>query len=528
MAGGLAFAVAAIVALMLAPPVGAAPVPDDFPGVYPSKHDTFDPARRNQSMDLQATVGVGTLRIPFDWSAFERAPGEWDFSTYDPVVADAASRGMRILPILFDPPAFRSSRGTSTARGMFPPSDPAAMGEFAAQLVRRYGPEGSLWAERPALRRVPIHSWQVWNEPNIPPWWPGRADPEGYTRLLAAVSQAIRASDPTAEVVAAGLPNSSQGPSVKTYLGRMYAAGAAQWFDTLAIHPYGSDFYDVMGQVHEMRAIATQNGDDAPIWISELGWPTAGPRGYDVFSEEEQARLVTQTSRAFAANRTAMGLRGFTYFYWRESAPDPADTSEPSIWGHVGLIAPDRAKPAYYAFVDILAEMLEREPPPDLPPPAAPGPPGADDDDRDDDRDGGGGPCGGAPCPAPVLSRLTVSPGSFRAAPRGVPVGRTPKCSRPGGRARRGGCVALKLDHPAELVVEIERLGSRAVRIGKAIRLDGAAGVNRLWISGRSAAKPLRAGLYRMLVAPLDAEGRRSRASSRKFRVLAEPKRSRR
>jgi hypothetical protein len=523
-AGGLACAVAAIVALMLAPPVGAAPVPADFPGVYPSKHDTFDAKRRRESMDLQAKVGVGTLRIPFDWSAFERAPGEWDFSTYDPVVADAASRGMRILPILFDPPAFRSSRGTSTARGMFPPSDPAAMGDFAAQLVRRYGPKGSLWSERPELRRVPIHSWQVWNEPNIPPWWPGRADPEGYTRLLEAVARAIRAADPSAEVVAAGLPNSNQGPSVKTYLTRMYAAGAAQWFDTLAIHPYGSDFYDVMGQIHEMRAIATQNGDDSPIWISELGWPTDGPRGYDFFSEEEQARLVTQTARAFAANRTSIGLRGFTYFYWRESAPDPADTSE-SIWGHVGLIAPDRPKPAFYAFTEILAEMLEREPPPDLPPPVALEPPGPGGDDRDDDD---GGPCGGALCPAPALSRLTVSPGSFRAAPRGVAVGRTPKCSRPGGRSKRGGCVALKLDRPAELVVEIERLGARAVRIGKATRLAGAAGVNRLWLSGRSRSGALRPGLYRMLVAPLDGDGRRARASSRKFRVLAEPKRSRR
>lgn len=527
MAGGLALAVAAIVALMLAPPVGAAPVPADFPGVYPSKHDTFDAGRREESMDLQAKVGVGTLRIPFDWSAFERSPGEWDFSTYDPIVADAARRGMRILPILFDPPSFRSSRGTSTTRGMFPPNDFDAMGEFAAQLVRRYGPKGSLWAERPALRRVPIRSWQVWNEPNIPPWWPGRADPEGYTRLLEAVARAIRAADPSAEVVAAGLPNSNQGPSVKTYLTRMYAAGAAQWFDTLAIHPYGADFYDVMGQIHEMRAIATQHGDDAPIWISELGWPTHGPRGYDVFTEEEQARLVTQTSRAFAANRTAMGLRGFTYFYWRESAPDPADTSV-SIWGHVGLIAPDRPKQAFYAFTDILAEMLEREPPADLPPPGDPDQPGPGRDEEDGGGGGGGGPCPGGACPGPALSRLAVSPSSFRAAPRGAAVGRTPKCSRPGGRSNRGGCVVLKLDRAAALVVEIERLGARSVRVGKATRLKATAGVNRLWLSGRSRSARLSPGLYRMVVAPLDAGGRRSRASSRKFRVLAEPRRSRR
>nr|MDQ3936022.1 hypothetical protein [Actinomycetota bacterium] len=254
MAGVLRFGLAAVAALALVPATAvAATVPADFPGVYPSKHDTFDAARRADSMDLQAKIAAGTLRIPFDWSQFERSPGVWDYSVYDPVVADAAARGLRILPILFDPPSFRSTRGTSTKRGMYPPNDNAAMGEFAARLVARYGPAGSLWAERPELRRVPIRSWQVWNEPNIPFFWPDGADAAGYTRLLEAVAGSIRAADPGAEVVAAGLPNSSNGPSAKTFLKWMYEAGAADAFDTLAIHPYGPDFYDVMGQVHELR-----------------------------------------------------------------------------------------------------------------------------------------------------------------------------------------------------------------------------------------------------------------------------------
>ena len=509
-----------MVALTLAPAVAGAAVPDDFAGVNPSWHDAFDAGRRADSMELQAAVGVGTARVAFDWSRVETAPGQYDFSFYDPVVADAAARGLRLLPILYDPPSFRSSRGSRTKRGMYPPSDPAAMGEFADRLVRRYGPDGSLWAERPELRRVPIRSWQVWNEPSHPSFWPDGADPVAYVALLKAVAAAIRAADPQAEIVAAGLPNSKDGPPVKTFLGAMYDAGAAGAFDTLAIHPYAIDFYGLMDQVHEMRAIATKHGDDAPIWITEFGWPTDGPSGYDIVTEAEQARLVTQTLRGFATHRTAIGIRGFTYFYWRESARDPAGGPD-SIWGHVGLIAPGRAKPAYHAFVDAVAEMRERTPPdpndPTLPPP---------EDPRDRDHTDPP-PCGSVCQQPPAVGRVGVSPSRFRASTSGAPVARASKCSKPGGRTKRGACVAVRLDRAAPVLVEMSRLGgARAVRVGKKIRLQGAAGINRLWLSGRSAGGRLRPGLYRLTVTALDAEGRRSGPSSVTFRVLREPARS--
>ena len=518
MAGALRLGLAIVVALALAPASAGAAVPDDFAGVNPSKHDTFDAARRVESMNLQSTVGVGLQRVPFDWSAFETSPGQFDFSRYDPVVADAASRGLRLLPILFDPPSFRSSRGTSTRRGMFPPNDFAAMGNFAAALVQRYGPAGSLWAERPDLPRVPIRSWQVWNEPNIPSFWPTGAAAAAYTDLLKEVAASIRAADPGAEIVAAGLPNSSHGPSVKTYLSAMYDAGAAAAFDTLAIHPYSEDFYGLMDQVHEMRAIASDHGDDAPIWVTELGWPTDGPPGYEIVSEDEQARLVTQTLRALAQQREAIGIRGFTYFYWRESAADPASDEPDSIWGHVGLIAPGGAKPAFYAFVDVVAEMRERAPidpgDPRLPPPNEPGP------DVDPP------PCGRA-CEIASLGRLGVTPSAIRPARRGGAIGRTSKCSKPGGRTKLGACLLVRLGRAAPLLVEVARLGARkAVRIGRKERLGGIAGLNRLWLSGRASGRVLRPGLYRLTVAVLDDDGGRSVSRSIKFRVLPEPNRS--
>ena len=42
----------------------------------------------------------------------------------------------------------------------------AAVDAIFRALVGRYGPAGSLWAERPELPRIPIRAWQVFNETN--------------------------------------------------------------------------------------------------------------------------------------------------------------------------------------------------------------------------------------------------------------------------------------------------------------------------------------------------------------------------
>ena len=84
----------------------------------------------------------------------------------------------------------------------------------------RYGPQGSLWAERPDLPRVPVRAWQIWNEPNLTRYW----SEQPFAPLLRAAAQGGRrgagAADPGATVVLAGLPNVSW-----TALRQIYKAG---------------------------------------------------------------------------------------------------------------------------------------------------------------------------------------------------------------------------------------------------------------------------------------------------------------
>ena len=249
-------------------------------------------------------------------------PGAYDLSFYDRFVADLTQRGLRVLPIVFNPPPFRSSAPAGARRrGTYPPARPGDMGRFAAVLARRYGPGGSIWRENPKLPFRPIRSWQIWNEPNLPVYWPTGPDPAAYVRLLRATGRAIERVDPKAEIVMAGLPESALGTPPARYLEGVYAAGGADAFDALALHTFGGTAEDVLAAARAARRVAAASGDDPALWITELGWATGGPPSEFRVSEAEQAGLLDSTLRALARRRQDLRLRGVVYFNWRDSLP---------------------------------------------------------------------------------------------------------------------------------------------------------------------------------------------------------------
>jgi hypothetical protein len=283
----------------------------------------------------------------------EVAPGVWSFSRYDGIVLAAARARLRVLPVLYGPPAWAVRHALAPGqRGMALP-DPARYAEYATRLVRRYGPSGALWSTRPVLSGHAISGWQIWNEPNHTFWWPGGPDAPAYVRLLAAARSAIRAADPNAEVVAAGIPDTTA-ESMFDYVGDLYRAGAGPLFDVLAIHTYAHTPAQSFALVRATRREMSAYGDDAkPLWITEAGWASGGPAGDFTVGERGQARAEMRFIRLLFSAGGSLGVQTLTMFQWRDRAP-PSRSRD--LWPyHAGLQRRDgRANPALSAIAAFL------------------------------------------------------------------------------------------------------------------------------------------------------------------------------
>jgi polysaccharide biosynthesis protein PslG len=169
-------------------------------------------------------------------------------------------------------------------------------------------------------KRLPIHSWQIWNEPNLRAYWASGVSASGYTRLLAAVGSAINHVDRRAEIVAAGLPQSRRGVSFERFVAGIYKAGGRSAFDTLAVHPYARGSRGVIGAARLARRPMNRRHDRrGRIWITELGWATGGPKSAFRVGSRGQTSRIRSALRGLAKRRSKLRLRGVVYFKWRDT-----------------------------------------------------------------------------------------------------------------------------------------------------------------------------------------------------------------
>jgi Beta-galactosidase len=329
----------------------SARTPRDFVGV--SADDLFGSSPDYQTQTLQSMngAGVGLIRQVFDWKYIERSPGAYDFSAYDAYVARLAQHGITVLPVLMNAPDFHAP---VLGHGYAPPYDNASMARFAQALVGRYGPNGSLWSERPDVPKVPIRSWQVWNEPNLGVYWgKKRPNPRKYVAMLKTVGKAIKASDRGAEIVTAGIAPSklsSAMPYLKFTKG-MYKAGAKKYFDSFALNSYAKNEGELAKLLGSIRDTMNKSGDrKGKIWISELGWATAGPRHRFNVGARKQAALIRKSLKLIKKVQRSYRIRGLVYYAWRDLHPYAPNYDD--LWGlHTGLVDVNGVpKPGFNAF----------------------------------------------------------------------------------------------------------------------------------------------------------------------------------
>lgn len=361
----LALIAAMPVLAALAAPAGAAErsVPRSFVGADADSPLIDGPVDTPTQLGWMSAAGVESIRAPFDWRATQpyrtwaEVPPDQvsryrdedgiptDWSWIDRIVVPAVARRMTVLPVPLTAPRWAAQEGPQVSP---PPQDPNDYARFMTTLVRRYGPNGRFWAEHPELPRVPIRHWHIWNEVHFDEFWPKPWEAE-YVAMLRAARKAIKAADPRARVILAGLANDSW-----NHLERIYDAGGRRYFDTVAIHPFTARVAGVVTIARRARAVMARHGDrKKPLMITELSWTSARGRTSRRFGNETtepgQAKKLDQAYKLLARERKRLRLERVYWYTWLTADRDPEYPFDyAGVVRHVDGGTYER-KPAYHA-----------------------------------------------------------------------------------------------------------------------------------------------------------------------------------
>ncbi len=279
--------------------------------------------------DTMVASGVRSIRLAFYWSAAQpyrswaAVPAAQesyfvdvngvatDFGLTDEIVGLAARSGLTVLPVVLDSPAWDARANPG---GESPPARTAPYANYLTALVTRYGPHGTFWDGH--VPRLPIRMWQIWNEPNIPFFWP-QPFARSYVALLRAAHAAIKRADPGARIVLGALTNWSWKSLSEIYK----VSGARGMFDVIGLDPYTSTPKRVITILTLVRRTVDGFGDSRkPLIASEVGWTSAVGHPCRLFdwdtTEIGQARKVAALVPMLAANRKRLRLLGFYYYTW--------------------------------------------------------------------------------------------------------------------------------------------------------------------------------------------------------------------
>jgi hypothetical protein len=242
-------------------------------GVHTRLTDEVEPWKIKRTLEMVREMGAPWIVEYFPWAYLEPRKGVYNWNHTDLVVQHANRQGLTVIARLgYVPEWARPKDSTPLYLGDERFVD---FGEFAAKFVERYAGE--------------VDYVQIWNEPNLAlEWGYEEADPKRYVEMLKVVYPLIKAANPDVQVLAGALAptlaesGSEWGMNDLDYLQAMYDAGAADYFDALAIHAYGwhsdpdepADPEAVNFRRSELlREIMIRNGDeDKPALITEGGW----------------------------------------------------------------------------------------------------------------------------------------------------------------------------------------------------------------------------------------------------------------
>ncbi len=232
-------------------------------------------------------LGVTWVKQEILWRDFEPVQGQIDFGTLDDIVKNLVGANLNILFTVSAAPSW--ARVSTDENG--PPDNFADYGTFISALASRYAGE--------------VKAYEIWNEPNLRREWNStiyNISAASYIDLLRVGYNAVKAADPNAVVLSAGLAPTGFNDGVnaindRLFLSSLYMSGLADVSDAIGAHPLGwanppdavcceapvgvethyqdSSFY-FKETLNAYRDIMVSNSDGStPIWVTKFGWGTS-------------------------------------------------------------------------------------------------------------------------------------------------------------------------------------------------------------------------------------------------------------
>jgi hypothetical protein len=270
------------------------------------------PETADRDLGLAKDAGLTWVKQTFSWRDIEgAAKGAFDWSHADNAVYLANAKGIDLLARLDNAPDWAAPGCYNSAnKTMGPAKNMQDWLDFLTAFVTRY--------------KGRIRAYEIWNEPNLSREWCNQPpNPAAYVAFLKASYQKIKAIDPNAMIVSAGLTPTTQSnaqamPDAQ-FVEQMYAAMGNRsdgYFDVLGIHAPGykappemspddvakNPTYNhgegAVGRIYafrhaeDIRKIMVTRGDSAKqIAILEFGWTsdTLHP-AYSWFRVDEQTK----------------------------------------------------------------------------------------------------------------------------------------------------------------------------------------------------------------------------------------------
>ena len=318
-------------------------------------------------------LGVQWVRLDLRWRDYEPTDGAVNFDSLDATLQPFFDGGLKVLLFVSSAPDW--ARISTDESG--PPDNFQNYARFVGQVAERYAGR--------------VAAYEIWTEPNLRREWNSSVhtiSAESYIDLLQQSYVAIKAVDPGATVVSAGLAPTGFNDGVnaindRLFLQALYQIGLADVSDAIGAHPGGwanppdslccspavgiethfedPSFY-FLETLNDYRDIMLAAGDgNTPIWVTEFGWGTSedteAPSAIYVYvTYTSLAEQAIYTPRAFSLGQELgyIGPMFVNNLNGCQGEPGNADVCYYSLIGPTGA-----ARPVYNAVLALDKTLAE-------------------------------------------------------------------------------------------------------------------------------------------------------------------------